>query len=77
MVPPLPYLVRGVVFQLFHHPQLTFIFFRIVGGELESVGANALMALWMKSQMVNGHAKWTIANYNVCFSSSAKVLNCD
>lgn len=36
----------------------------IVGGELESVGANALMALWMKSQMVNGHAKWTVANYN-------------
>lgn len=39
---------------------------RIVGGELESVGSNSLMALWMKAQpKINGVARWTVSNYNV------------
>ncbi|KAK4700461.1 MFS transporter, ACS family, pantothenate transporter, partial [Phenoliferia sp. Uapishka_3] len=37
----------------------------IVGGELESVGSNSLMALWMKAQpKINGQARWTVSNYN-------------
>ncbi|KAL8277629.1 hypothetical protein RQP46_009902 [Phenoliferia psychrophenolica] len=37
----------------------------IVGGELESVGSNSLMALWMKAQpKINGVARWTVSDYN-------------
>lgn len=36
----------------------------IVGGELESIGANALMALWMKNRVKAGAASWTVSNFN-------------
>lgn len=37
---------------------------RIVGGELESVGSNALMALWMKHQVATGAESWNVPNIN-------------
>ncbi|GAA6061941.1 hypothetical protein JCM10212_001509 [Sporobolomyces blumeae] len=36
----------------------------IVGGELESIGSNSLMALWMKSRVQGGYEKWTISDFN-------------
>ncbi|BGP04548.1 hypothetical protein JCM10049v2_000350 [Rhodotorula toruloides] len=36
----------------------------IVGGELESIGSNALMAIWMKQQTAAGVHSWTISNFN-------------
>ncbi|TNY20272.1 MFS general substrate transporter [Rhodotorula diobovata] len=36
----------------------------IVGGELESVGSNALMALWMKHQVATGAESWNVPNIN-------------
>ncbi|GAA5992080.1 hypothetical protein JCM10908_000733 [Rhodotorula pacifica] len=36
----------------------------IVGGELESIGANALMALWMKNRVKAKQATWTVSNFN-------------
>jgi len=37
---------------------------RIVGGELESIGSNALMALWMKHQVAVGAETWSVPNIN-------------
>ncbi|BGP44626.1 hypothetical protein JCM10450v2_000440 [Rhodotorula kratochvilovae] len=36
----------------------------IVGGELESIGSNALMALWMKQRVSVGAETWTVQNFN-------------
>ncbi|GAA5903175.1 hypothetical protein JCM8208_002228 [Rhodotorula glutinis] len=36
----------------------------IVGGELESIGSNALMALWMKYQVAVGAETWSVPNIN-------------
>ncbi|GAA6052636.1 hypothetical protein JCM3770_003905 [Rhodotorula araucariae] len=36
----------------------------IVGGELESIGSNALMALWMKHRVAISAETWTVQNFN-------------
>ncbi|GAA6031888.1 hypothetical protein JCM8097_003320 [Rhodosporidiobolus ruineniae] len=45
----------------------------IVGGELESIGSNSLMALWMKNRVAVGAESWTIANFNYYPSGATAV----
>ncbi|GAA6008115.1 uncharacterized protein JCM10292_001850 [Rhodotorula paludigena] len=37
----------------------------IINGELESIGSNSLMALWMKNRVAAGVASWTTSNFNL------------
>jgi hypothetical protein len=46
---------------------------RIVGGELESIGANSLQALWMRSRKASGLANYTVQQINY-FPSGATAV---
>ncbi|GAA5834966.1 hypothetical protein JCM11251_002074 [Rhodosporidiobolus azoricus] len=45
----------------------------IVGGELESIGSNALMALWMKNRVAAGVQNWTVQDFNYYPSGATAV----
>ncbi|GAA6006470.1 hypothetical protein JCM10207_004944 [Rhodosporidiobolus poonsookiae] len=45
----------------------------IVGGELESIGTNSLMALWMKQRVAVNAASWTVQDFNY-FPSGATAV---
>ncbi|GAA5898628.1 hypothetical protein JCM6882_000883 [Rhodosporidiobolus microsporus] len=45
----------------------------IVGGELESIGSNSLMALWMKNRVAAGVQSWTVQDFNYYPSGATAV----